>query len=78
MGLGRRNGQYEVIGQSADLDRLVQWVLQFGVGAEVLAPDALRLRVAEVARRIANLHAAPVSAADTDRGRGPYLVDLAP
>jgi len=77
MGLGRRNGQYEVIGQSADLDRLVQWVLQFGVGAEVLAPDALRLRVAEVARRIANLHAAPVSAADADRGRGPHLVDLA-
>lgn len=59
LGLGYHRGHYEVIGQSADLDGLVRWVLGFGGGVEVLGPDVLRTRVAEVARRIAQRHASP-------------------
>lgn len=56
LGLGYHRGHYEVIGQSADLDGLVRWVLSFGGGVEVLGPEVLRERVAEAARRIANRH----------------------
>lgn len=58
LGLGRYHGGYEVIGQSADLDGLVRWVLSFGAGVEVVGPDVLRQRVAEEARRIAEMHSA--------------------
>ena len=53
LGLGYHHGRYEVIGQSADLDGLVRWVLGFGPCAEVVGPDVLRARVARAARRIA-------------------------
>lgn len=56
LGLGRYHGGYEVIGQSADLDGLVRWVLGFGAGVEVMGPDVLRSRIAREARRIAMLH----------------------
>ena len=50
--LKRADGSYEVMGQSADLHGLARWVLSYGPRAEVLAPEALRRRVVEEARRV--------------------------
>lgn len=53
LGLGYHHGRYEVIGQSADLDGLVRWVLGFGPCAKVMGPPVLQERVVRAAHRIA-------------------------
>lgn len=67
LGLGRHRGRYEVIGQSADLDGLVRWVLSFGARVEVVGPEVLRRRVAREARRIAARHDGPSPGRDVKK-----------
>lgn len=55
--LKRADGSYEVMGRSCDLTGLARWVLGYGVGAKVLAPEALRRRVVQEARRVIARHA---------------------
>lgn len=71
LGLGYARGHYEVVGQSADLDGLVRWVLRFGDAVEVLGPDVLRARVARIARRIAERHRTPDAVSSSKGACGP-------
>lgn len=48
----RASGAYELIGTSRNLDGLARWILSFGTGAEVRAPNQLQTQVARHAQRI--------------------------
>jgi len=51
-----RDGSLEVVLENPLSDWLINWILSFGAGVEVLEPLALRRAVAERARQIALLH----------------------
>ena len=49
----RADGSAEIAYRVADVDELVRWVLGWGAQAEILAPDFVRARIAELAEEIA-------------------------
>lgn len=48
----RKDGTYELIGTTRNLEGLARWVLSFGTSAEVRGPDQLQRRVAIEAQKI--------------------------
>jgi predicted DNA-binding transcriptional regulator YafY len=53
----RRDGSAEITYSVADVDELVRWVLGWGAQAEVLAPGAVRARIAALAEEVAKKYA---------------------
>jgi predicted DNA-binding transcriptional regulator YafY len=53
----RRDGSAEITYRVADVDELVRWVLGWGAQAEVIAPDAVRTRIAALAEEVAKKYA---------------------
>lgn len=53
----RRDGSAEIAYRVADVDELVRWVLGWGAQAEVLAPGAVRARIAALAEEVAKKYA---------------------
>ena len=47
----RRDGSAEITYRVADVDELVRWVLGWGAQAEIVAPDAVRARIAALAKK---------------------------
>jgi predicted DNA-binding transcriptional regulator YafY len=52
----RADGSVEITYAVADVDELVRWVLGWGAQAEILAPDRVRARIAELAAAIASTY----------------------
>jgi len=48
----RKDGSYELIGTTRNLEGLARWVLSFGTNAKVHGPDQLQRRVAIEARKV--------------------------
>lgn len=53
----RRDGSTEIAYRVADVDELVRWVLGWGAQAEVIAPAAVRARIAALAGEVAKKYA---------------------
>jgi predicted DNA-binding transcriptional regulator YafY len=57
----KRDGSVEIAYRVADVEELVRWVLGWGAQAEVVAPQSVRRRIAELAEEVAGKYA-PVKA----------------
>jgi predicted DNA-binding transcriptional regulator YafY len=53
------NGAVEITYRVADVDELVRWVLGWGTQAEILAPPAVRARIAALSAQVAKTYAEP-------------------
>lgn len=68
-----RDGSLEVVIENPLSDWLINWILSFGAGVEVLEPLALRRAVAERARHIEQLHLGEASPPAGDNLQQPSL-----